>query len=145
MLEYWYKDRRTLVDFRRGPLGKYFDGFAAYVKENGYSKCRGQDILSKACQFNVFLIDKGITNCRQVSRSLAEPFLDADHLNSRTTCSRYFSKGKKPGKLNRFFSYLEKIGKLKPVSPKTVPTRHSWLLDPYLGVIKSLGQKCHRN
>ena len=29
MLEYWYKERRTLVDFRRGPLGPYFDGLSA--------------------------------------------------------------------------------------------------------------------
>ena len=38
MLEYWYKERRTLVDFRRGPLGPYFDGFAARLKERGYTK-----------------------------------------------------------------------------------------------------------
>ena len=28
MLEYWYKEKRTLTDFRRGVLGSYFDGFA---------------------------------------------------------------------------------------------------------------------
>jgi len=32
MLEFWYKEKRTLVDFRRGPLSPYFDGFAAYLK-----------------------------------------------------------------------------------------------------------------
>jgi hypothetical protein len=31
-LEYWFKERRTLNDFRRGPLGPHFDGFAAYLK-----------------------------------------------------------------------------------------------------------------
>ena len=31
MLEHYYKERRSLVDFRRGPLGPYFDGFAAYL------------------------------------------------------------------------------------------------------------------
>lgn len=30
MLEYWYKEKRTPVDFRRGPLGAHFDGFGAY-------------------------------------------------------------------------------------------------------------------
>ncbi|MGO8927925.1 MAG: hypothetical protein ACLQU3_13695 [Limisphaerales bacterium] len=38
MLEYWYKEKRTLVDFRRGPLGPHFDGFAAYLKAKGYSR-----------------------------------------------------------------------------------------------------------
>ena len=31
MLEYWFKERRTLVDFRRGLLGLHIDGFAAYL------------------------------------------------------------------------------------------------------------------
>jgi len=56
MLEYWYTDRRTLVDFRRGPLGPYFDGFAAHLKAMGYSKDGGQAILSKCCLFNDWLM-----------------------------------------------------------------------------------------
>ena len=28
-LEYWFKERRTVSEFRRGPLGSHFDGFAA--------------------------------------------------------------------------------------------------------------------
>jgi hypothetical protein len=34
--EYWFKERRTIVDFRRGALGPHFDGFAAYLKAKGY-------------------------------------------------------------------------------------------------------------
>jgi len=45
MLEYWYKDRRTLVDFRRGPLGPYFDGFAALLKRRGYARHGAQSSL----------------------------------------------------------------------------------------------------
>jgi hypothetical protein len=36
-LEYWFKERRTLIDFRHGPLESYVDGFAAYLKAKGYS------------------------------------------------------------------------------------------------------------
>jgi hypothetical protein len=36
-LEYWFKERRTLIDFQRGPLGSYVEGFAAYLKAKGYS------------------------------------------------------------------------------------------------------------
>ena len=57
MLEYWYKERRTLVDFRRGPLGPYFDGLAAHLKEKGYSYRQGSGILGNSCLFNHFLID----------------------------------------------------------------------------------------
>lgn len=34
MLEFWYKDKRTLADFRRGLLGPHFDSFAAYLQAN---------------------------------------------------------------------------------------------------------------
>jgi hypothetical protein len=41
-LEYWFKERRTLIDFRRGPLGSYVDGFAAYLKAKGIFLQLGQ-------------------------------------------------------------------------------------------------------
>jgi len=63
-LEYWFKERRTFIDFRRGPLGSYADGFAAYLKAKGY-----------CCQFNAFLIDQGITKCDDLSESLIDSFL----------------------------------------------------------------------
>jgi hypothetical protein len=37
MLEFYYHERRTLADFRRGLLGPYFDGFAGHLKANGFS------------------------------------------------------------------------------------------------------------
>ena len=36
MLEFYYTDKRKLELFNRGPLGPYFDGFAAYLKKLGY-------------------------------------------------------------------------------------------------------------
>lgn len=40
MLEFWYKEKRSLVDFRRGPLGPHFDGFAAHLKARDYANPR---------------------------------------------------------------------------------------------------------
>lgn len=57
MLEYWYKEKPTLTDFRRGVLGQYFDGFTEYLKAKGYSQGTATGILGKCCQFNGFLID----------------------------------------------------------------------------------------
>jgi hypothetical protein len=62
MLEHRYKEKRTLVDFRRGPLGPHFDGFAAYLKAKKYSHDFGKSVLGKCCQFNWFLIERGITS-----------------------------------------------------------------------------------
>lgn len=61
MLEYFYKSRRTLVHFRRGPLGPFLDGFAASLKKQGFSSHHACHILGKCCQFNDFLIERGIT------------------------------------------------------------------------------------
>ena len=44
-LQYFYVERRTLADFRRGPLGRYFDGFAAAFKMNGYAPSTACAIL----------------------------------------------------------------------------------------------------
>ena len=67
MLEYWYKERRTLVDFRRGPLGPYFDGFAARLKERKYTKRYAMSVLGNCCLFNSYLIDQGITKTKDIA------------------------------------------------------------------------------
>jgi hypothetical protein len=74
-LEYWFKERRILINFRRGPLGSHFDGFAAYLKAKGFSHHRGVQILGKCCQFNAFLIDQGITKCEDFPNRSSIPFL----------------------------------------------------------------------
>ena len=76
MLEYSYKATRTLVDFRRGPLGPHFDGFAAFLKEAGYGASDAPKILGTCCQFNAFLIEQRIPHVSKLSQALTEPFLD---------------------------------------------------------------------
>jgi site-specific recombinase XerD len=132
MLEYWYKEKRTLVDFRRGPLGPHFDGFAAYLKAKGYSRDWGKGILSKCCQFNAFLIERGIATCGQVSDSLIEPFLDVYLVNTRTAGTYYSPRIVARGVLKLLFHYLVEIKTVKP--PKVAQSKkpYDWLLNPYL-------------
>jgi hypothetical protein len=47
-----------LTDFRRGPLGSHFDGFARYLKSKGYSKRQGSDILGKGFSLSLTGIQK---------------------------------------------------------------------------------------
>ncbi len=140
MLEYYYKERRTLVDFRRGPLGSHLDGFAAYLKKRGYSHSRAKGILGQCCLFNTFLIDRGITTCQAITPSLIEPFLDV-YLAHVRGASSYCPRSNARCSLKHLFAYLVGAGALKPVVPKPAVTRYSWMLNPYL---KYLREECQR-
>lgn len=132
MLEYWYREKRTLVDFRRGPLGPHFDAFAAYLKEKGFSGHCGRAVLGKCCQFNAFLMDRGIAKCAQLKESLIEPFLDLYHANTRTSGAHYVPRTVTRGALKRLLRYLVETGAWKPPVPKRIKKPYDWLLDPYL-------------
>ena len=132
MLEYWYKEKRTLVDFRRGPLGPYFDGFAADLVAKGYSRKGGTVVLGKCCQFNAFLIDRGIRTARELNESLIEPFLDVYLADTRTASPTYSPRVLAQGVLKILFRYLIEVKALKPPRPPRVKKLYDWLLDPYL-------------
>jgi site-specific recombinase XerD len=137
MLEFWYKEKRTLVDFRRGPLGPHFDGFAAYLKAKGFSGHWGTEVLGKSCQFNTFLIDQGITSCADLTESLIDSFLDVYLANVRTTGAYYSPRAAARGVLKRLFRYLLEAGALKPPKAKRIKKPYDWLLDPYLQNLQS--------
>ena len=132
MLEYWFNEKRTLVDFRRGPIGPHFDGFAAYLKAKGYSRSWARGLLGKCCQFNGFLIERRITACDELAETLIDPFLDLYLDNTRSAGTYYSPRIVTRGALKRLFSYLIETGALKPPKPKRIKKPYDWLLDPYL-------------
>ena len=132
MLEYWYNEKRTLVDFRRGPLGPHFDDFAAYLKAKDYSRGGAKGLLGKCCQFNAFLIERRITTCAELTETLIDPFLDIYLENTRTAGTYYSPRIVTRGALKRLFSFLIETGALKPPKPKRIKKPYDWLLDPYL-------------
>ncbi|MBI5767828.1 MAG: tyrosine-type recombinase/integrase [Verrucomicrobia bacterium] len=130
-LEYFYIDRRALADFRRGPLGGYFDGFAAGLKHNGYANKTACIILGPCCVFNAFLIERGIKDLAAISDALVGEFLAAYLGEVRSTCSRYRPRDNCLAHLKHLFLYLEAIKVMAFPRPAPVITKHSWLLDPY--------------
>ena len=86
MLEHWYREKRTLVDFRRGPLGPHFDRFAAHLKERGYAAGSVTGILGKCCQFNAFLIESRIRQASKITETIRDSFLELYLVQSRTAC-----------------------------------------------------------
>jgi integrase/recombinase XerD len=135
MLEYWFKERRTLVDFRRGPLGPFFDGLAARLKERGYAQRNAQQILAKGCLLNCFLIEQGITRSKEITRAHFETFMDAYLADFRTSKS-YSARNTVCGQLKHVMSYLVDEGVLKPVKQKPIPVQYRWVLDPYLRYLR---------
>jgi site-specific recombinase XerD len=130
-LELWYKERRTLVDFRRGVLGPYFDGFAATLAKRGYSQTHAHGILGVGCLFNAFLIDRGINKGEEVSETLRDAFLDVYLADARTASRYYLPRGYAHGCLKHLFAYLIEVGAMVPPKEESPVTPYSWLLAPY--------------
>lgn len=137
MLETYYKDKRTLSNYRRGPLGPYFDGFADHFEKKGYAQSSVPVMLKRCSHFNAFLMDQGISDVRSVKQSLAELFL-AVYLPRIKSVGGYKKKVETTTKyfLNHLFRYLVEIGALQPEVPKQAITRYSWLMDPYLKYLR---------
>jgi integrase/recombinase XerD len=132
MLEHWYKEKRTFVDFRRGPLGPHFDGFAADLKAKRYSYDFGKSVLGKCCQFNWFLIERGIVNAKEIRGPLIDSFLQAYYAPPRTAGPKYSPQGDTRLALKHLFAYLAKANVWRPPKPEPVTTAYAWLLNPYL-------------
>src|SRR5271168_2824080 len=149
MLEFWYREKRTLVDFRRGPLGPYFDRFAAHLKERGYVAVSAKRVLGTGCLFNAFLIENKIMQADRITEARRDAFLELYLVQSRTACL-YSPRYAASNALNRLWDYLIQIKVLRPPKPKPVKTAYSWLLEPYLQHLqeeckfsKVTLQRCH--
>jgi site-specific recombinase XerD len=140
MLEFWYRDRRTLLDFRRGPLGPYLDGFAAYLKQAGYSSAAGKAILARSCQFNDWLVRNGVATCSGISEAQLESFLDDRLADVRTTSTNYHPRSDVRCSLKRLQAYLVGEGILDRPKPKPEP--HSWYSHVLGLFVKYLHDEC---
>jgi len=125
MLEYWHKDKRTLVDFRRGLLGPHFDGFAAYLQARGYAEHGARSVLSKCCQFNAFLLEQRVSGCAQLSQSRIESFLKLYFAHAQPAGVGYSPRQTALRALKHLFDYLIQIKVLAPAKPKQIIKSYS--------------------
>src|SRR6266404_3601612 len=140
MLEDWYKEKRSILDFRRGPLGPHFDGFSDYLKERGYTVAYGKRLLGTCCQFNAFLIEQGITRCSKISDTMTEPFIKAFVAFAPTTHAWFLPRLKVLAALKHLFTYLSKAKVRTLPKPKRARKAYHWLLDRYLQHRRSEGK-----
>lgn len=140
MLEFWYKDKRTLVDFRRGLLGPHFDGFAAYLQARGYALHVGRTTLGKCCQFNGFLLDKRVQALTKLSGATIEEFLERYFEHAHPATVGYSPRQTARRALKLLLDYLIQIKVLAPPTPKRFVKPYSWLLDAYM---RHLRLECH--
>jgi integrase/recombinase XerD len=131
MLEYWFKERRTLVDFRRGLLGLHIDGFAAYLQARGYTYTTGRALLGRCCQFNGFLVEQRVTRCDQLRDSHVDAFLSAYCAHLLNPPRGYSPSRSARQAITHLFDYLIQIKALTPPKPKRIVQPFDWLLDPY--------------
>jgi integrase/recombinase XerD len=117
-------------------LGGYFDGFASQLRAKGYSQNRGVQVLSRCCHFNAFLIDQGVTRCKELSEPLVNSFLDVYLQDIRTNSEYYSPRVVVGGALKHLFTYLIEINVLQPPKPKPIKKAYSWILNPYLEYLR---------
>jgi integrase/recombinase XerD len=132
MLEYWFKEKRTLVDFRRGLLGPHFDGFAAYLQAKGYARHTGCELLAKCCQFNGFLLEQRVARCDQLGEAHGEAFLEAYYAHLSDSVRGYSPRRTVRRAIKCLFDYLIQIKVLTPPKPERIIKSFDWLLLPYL-------------
>ena len=132
MLEYWYKEKRTLVDFRRGLLGVHFDGFAAYLQAKGYARHTGCELLAKCCQFNGYLLEQHIQRCDQLCAAHAEAFLRAYYAHVPDSVYGYSPIRTVRRAIKCLLDYLIQIKVLTLPKPERIIKSFDWLLLPYL-------------
>lgn len=131
MLEYWFKEKRTLVDFRRGLLGPHFDGFAAYLQARGYSRQTARTVLGKCCQFNAFLLEQRISRCAQLSGSHVDAFLTLYFAHAQPAGAGYSPRQNTQRALKLLLDYLIQIRVLAAPKPERIVKPFDWLLEPY--------------
>ena len=132
MLEFWFKEKRTLVDFRRGLLGIHFDGFAAYLQAKGYARHTGCEFLAKCCQFNGFLLEQRVERCDQMCAAHVEAFLQAYYAHLSEPVHGYSPRRTVRRAIKCLFDYLIQIKVLTPPKPERIIKPFDWLLLPYL-------------
>ena len=137
MLESWFKEKRTLVDFRRGLLGPHFDGFAAYLQAKGYARHSGCELLAKCCQFNNFLLEKQVERCDQLCAAHVEAFLRAYYAHVSDSAYGYSPIRTVRRAIKCLFDYLIRIKVLIPPKPERIIKSFDWLLLPYLRYLRA--------
>src|SRR6516164_8451789 len=123
MLESWFKEKRTLVDFRRGLLGPHFDGFAAYLQAKGYARHTRSELLAKCCQFNNFLLEQQVERCDQLCAAHVEAFLRAYYAHVSDSAYGYSPIRTVRRAIKCLFDYLIRIKVLIPPKPTLHPTK----------------------
>ena len=141
MLEYFYKEKRTLVDFRRGPLGPLFDGFARHLKECGYCQHTCQNALGQCCTYNAFLIENGITRAGSITPALADAFVAGYVAHIKSPDGLYIATHSVRRSLRLLSEYLIATGTIKPVIVKPAKFPYSWILE-WIGGTKALFKRC---
>ena len=78
MLDYYFHKPTRLRQLRRGLLAPYLDDLAAHLRQQGYRKMVGGQILRYAWQFGQFLTARGVRDVSEINEELGQRFLDEE-------------------------------------------------------------------
>ena len=141
ILEDLYKQKRTLFDYRRGPLGQHFDGLIGHLENLGYARSSIKDVIGRLCQFNYFLMDRGQREVDNLTMSFTEPFVDV-YISAFRDHHAYAATKAKSLRcdLKHLFNYLAKVKIIELPVPEPVAAKPcDWILGPFLDYLRREG------
>ncbi len=89
VLEDLLRRSRELTRYRRPPLGLELDSFCRWLHEQGYARSVIRSRLSNISQFNQYLRDLGIKDCREVQTRHADRFIGQHRRKRVRVASRH--------------------------------------------------------
>ena len=109
MLEYYFHKPTRLRQLRRGLLAPYLDDMAAQLRQQGYRKMVGGQILRYVWQFGQFLSTRGILDVSEINEELGQKFLDEE----LAPIGGFHGVG---NAISYFLGYLRQIGVITEVA-----------------------------
>ncbi|MHB1459436.1 MAG: tyrosine-type recombinase/integrase [Armatimonadota bacterium] len=122
MLEYYFDKPTRLRKLRRGPLTSYLDGMAAQLRQHGYQRATGAQIMGVVGEFSHFLLTSGVCDIGDINEELGRTFIDEE----LASIGDFHGA---PNAIRHLFRYLRQIGVIAEVEPVHVD-------DPCADIIK---------
>jgi integrase/recombinase XerD len=131
MLEYYFDRPVRLRRLRRGPLAPYLDGMAAELRQLGYQRLTGAQILGIAGEFSRFLQTCGVCDITGINEELGRKFIDEE-------LKLIGDFRWAPNAIRHLLRYLRQIGVVAKLEQTRVDDPCADIIDRYIHYLRDI-------